>query len=170
MDPSRYLLGGVDRAELERQRLARVAARQAAQQADGKVTSSVTCSTLHHQASSSSSSSNKPSVSTSSGSRVATLSSLNSGSDSTTPTLPSTSTDSVVSGSRNSDKGKSRFGTLSSLAEKGKNAKYWQGIVRPTSSRHHSGYECFTFKDMIGDVGLPDGLVRIRMYKHMWLI
>jgi len=161
MNPARYLIGGIDRAELERQRLARVAARQATQQADGKATSSVTGSTIPHQTSASVSSSHqKSSTSTSSGgSRVATLSSLNDGSESTAPSLAPFSPSNPApatshSSSSASDKGKSKFGTLSSLAVRGKQAKYWQGIVRPTSSRHHSGYECFSFKDMVGDVRL----------------
>lgn len=144
MDPGRYLLGGVSRAEMEKERLARVAARQAAQQADGRNLSSVTgirSSTTPVVASAS------KSASTSTSSKVATLSSLAS-SDETTPSLPHTQSNGAKVAQT------SRFGTLSGLAQKSKNTMYWDGIVRPTSSQFHSGYERFTFADVIGNVGL----------------
>lgn len=138
MDPGRYILGGASRAEMEKERLARVAARQAAQQADGRDPSSVTGAVAGP-------SNNKPTGSSSSV-RVATLSTIRA-SDETAPSLPQTQ------GNANSKPpGASKFGTLSSIAEKNKNTMYWNGIVRPTASRLHSGYECFTFADVVGNV------------------
>lgn len=130
---------------MEKERLARVAARQAAQQADGRDPSSVTGSLSSTVASGPTS---KP-ANTSNKNRVATLSSLNA-SDETAPSLPQTQ-----SSTHGNFSGDTKIGTLSSLAAKGKNTMYWKGIVRPTSSRFHSGYECFNFADVVGNVSIP---------------
>ena len=123
---------------MEKERLARVAARQAAQQADGRDPSSVTGAVAGP-------SNNKPTGSSSSV-RVATLSTIRA-SDETAPSLPQTQ-----SNASSKSSGTSKIGTLSSLAEKNKNTMYWNGIVRPTASKLHSGYECFTFADVVGNV------------------
>lgn len=121
---------------MEKQRLARVAARQAQQQANDSSTG-VGAPT----------SSRLPGISARpSQGRVATLSMLTE-TDEQTPILPQTR-------GKEDSASVSKFGTLAGLTKRNESVRYWKGIVRPTSSSSHAGYECFTFKDVVGDVSI----------------
>lgn len=109
-------LGGISRAEMEKERLARAAARQA--------TAGPSVSMQKVQ----------PTASTLT--RIATISSLAAAKGDAPST--SSSHSNPIAGPSSTNIKKERL--------------YWDGAILPTASQAHSGYDCLSFADVIGDV------------------
>ena len=118
------------RAEMEKERLARQAARQALSGDSGDASSRRPVDV-------------KPVATTLS--RISTLSAL-AESRGDGSVAPSSTSNSKSQGAING------FASMAATQEAaGKSRRFWDGKLLPTSSRHHSGYDCLTFKDVIGD-------------------
>jgi len=155
---------GIDRAALERERLARQAAREAA---NSSASSSASLPTTSASTSSNTSiasqalANDNPMAERKA--RFATLASLaekhgdTPSSSSTTKGKERQRDDAAPTSTSNDYNNNSRYGTLegSKKRENDRNRKFWKGIVRPTASSRHSGYECFSFADVLGNVSLP---------------
>ncbi|CAD6565006.1 MAG: hypothetical protein CYPHOPRED_005016 [Cyphobasidiales sp. Tagirdzhanova-0007] len=124
--------GKYTRAEMERDRLARQAARQASISSFSSAPSAPS-GMLRGNPVASSSNPTKDRLN-----RIATLASL-----APSPSKTSSSLDSATV--------KTNSGPLFMPEHASQAMHFWNGIIRPTASYRHSGYECFTFKDVIGD-------------------
>lgn len=129
--PSASSMSGIpSRAEMEKERLARQAARQALSGDSGDASSRRQIEV-------------KPVATTLS--RISTLSAL-AESRGDGVAAPASTSISNTGGAING------FASMAARQEAtGKARRFWEGKLLPTSSRHHSGYDCLTFKDVIGD-------------------
>jgi hypothetical protein len=149
-------LGGIDRAALERERLARQSAREAANPS-GSSSSFPTTSSSSNTTLSSQAITDNPTAERKA--RFATLASLAEKEGDSPNSSAAKGKERQIgeegggaSSSNTSGSSSSRFGSLETLKKRDKDRKFWNGIVRPTASSRHSGYECFTFADVLGNV------------------
>ena len=133
-------LANESRVQLERERLARQAARAAATNATaGTPQASSTTAGVARTSAAVSVNTSKP--------RFATFSSLSKADEEEQSGVGQGGGSTATANGSGS-----RFGSMSTLAKGTKEARYWDGLCRPTSSRVHSGYECFSFADVLGPV------------------
>ena len=136
--------GGNSRAEMERERLARQEARQATGLTNANPVATSSNPTTARLA------------------RIATLSSLAPKSGTIIESSSAIQTSSTNHTPYTT--GKAKFGSLATLDSASKDRKFWTGVLRPTASNRHSGYEWFTFKDVLGDVSM----LRLTLLAARW--
>lgn len=137
--------GNISRAEMEKERLARIAARERAGGGDTSTTEGSSTDTrkpVPSYAPYASSSLSSSSTSSRRTSNITTLASLGRTSEEDDTSVPPSHASSSSRG----------IASLASLASQNSQRRYWQGICRPTASIRHPGTEGFAFKDVVGDV------------------
>lgn len=154
-------LAGLDRAAMERERLARMAAREKVNGASTALAGDARTATK------------LPAASNPTSDRLARIATLSSLAESRGQTRSSASQANShasssssgplyteASSSSSSSNGPPRFGSMATLpgnqaSEKLSKKRYKRGVLKPTASAHHTGYDCFRFQDIIGDVSGP---------------